>query len=534
MVGRYQVRSYNWSNLVALFVSGANGIHQSLIQAKPQIQFLNRYCQEAGVQTLLLEAPYIDRHYSEDYIGYYVRCHHEYPKLCSRLHFFRKPLSRATLGRFMNGTRRTLDFRELDYRGFVVIKPLPQTIVGRTCLRPLPQVNGNVEGGEHFLTRDGYTPNLFGIDVPVAALPFQEQDHEVGMCATSAMWTALHGTASVFDTPILSPLQITKRAFSRRPMPGVSLPSDGLDIDQLAAVFHDVGLEANQISAAEKYMLQAVASAYLRAQVPVILTVDFNLRRYSKDKNESDTDEIDYPELHGVTLSGMGRMDGVARPLPDTGLILRSSRLRTLYAHDDGVGPYSEIRLDTDNEFIVSSWIDDETGKCCEVHPEALLIPVHHKMRVSFIDVFEAVHHLDWYIEQHRLHAGSPFGGRPEWDIFLTSASDFKRSTLNSPHISARVRKRLLAESFPHFFWRVVAYVGERPVLEYLLDASDLRQGHQLMYAILYDKGSRESIKRMFDEVIDAAPPAPPLTLTMLNDLSSYAMDGGPSSNRCL
>jgi len=76
--------------------------------------------------------------------------------------------------------------KQLDsnYLGFMVLKPLPQTIVGRTCFKTYPD-DGN---RRHFPTLHKYSSNLFGLPLTVNSLAYQEQDKVVAACATSALW----------------------------------------------------------------------------------------------------------------------------------------------------------------------------------------------------------------------------------------------------------------------------------------------------------------------------------------------------------
>lgn len=500
--GRYQVLSYSKENLIALFVSGSPPATEDVIKSKPQIWYLDEHCKAAGVQTLLLESPYIDRHFSEDYCGYYATCHGDYLKRCARLHFFTREFADHSLERYFTIPNSDVALSDMGYCGFVVIKPLPETVIGRTCLEPLPDTNGR---SRFYLTEDGYVPNLFGTDLRVRGLPFQEQDHEVGACATSAMWTALHGTASVFGTPTLSPLQITKRAFTRRPVPGLSLPSDGLDIDQLAAVFHDVGLEADQVSASEHYLLQSVAYAYLRAHIPIILTIDFNLRR-------------NYPaELHGVTLSGIGPATTAPQPLA-SGMLLRATRIQSFFVHDDGVGPYFELRLGKASNRVITGWTDED-GKIKEARPDVLLIPVYHKLRVLYLDVQHAINFFDFLLEANRVSFAIPVPQRLEWDIFLTTARDFKKD-VRAAAPAPTERRKMLLDSFPRFFWRAVAYSGSDRVLEFLIDASDLRQGRQLMEVTFYDEALQSPMQALCIELASVPINLPQLTMTIIRELA--------------
>src|SRR6185437_7191964 len=149
------------------------------------------------------EAPYIDRHFSEDFGGYYVRCFGQYRKQCARIHFFGSDFSQQRVEQLLVALTPSKDISdELNYLGFVVVKPLPETVVGRTCLKQqqaLPK----------FPTLRQQKVNFFGIDLEFDSLPFQEQDNEVAACATSALWSVLQGTAKLFEHKILTPLEIT-------------------------------------------------------------------------------------------------------------------------------------------------------------------------------------------------------------------------------------------------------------------------------------------------------------------------------------
>jgi len=190
--------------------------------------------------------------------GYYVRCFGCYPKQCSRIHLFASDLNKGTFDRILGGQLARSGVSMVspeNYQGFIVVKPLPQTVVGRSCLRPPLRAQANGV----YPTLIAQRANLYGMDCSLNSLPFQEQDHEVAACATSALWSVLHGTARLFDHSILSPLEITRTALSKRPLFGRALPNDGLDIYQMAGVVRHVGLEADVVDATERYLLQACA-----------------------------------------------------------------------------------------------------------------------------------------------------------------------------------------------------------------------------------------------------------------------------------
>jgi hypothetical protein len=150
-------------------------------------EYFNRYLAPMGPKTMVVEQEYIDHDFLEDFAAYYVRFFHEYEHKCARFHFFSHGFDGSELDKLLKNDKSLLTADQLrqSYLGFVVIKSLPQTIVGRTCLRPYDE-----NEQRHFPIKRKYTADLFGIDLEVETLSLQEQDSVIAACATSALWSA--------------------------------------------------------------------------------------------------------------------------------------------------------------------------------------------------------------------------------------------------------------------------------------------------------------------------------------------------------
>src|SRR5439155_23260261 len=119
------------------------------------------------------------------FASYYVRCHEHYDRLCSRLHFFAEELTDETLRSLIQGnlsSEQTNSIRH-SYLGFVVARPLPSAIIGRTLLKTYPPDEGD---RRHYTVVRNYDSHLFGVKLSVRSLPFQEQDSVLAACATVA------------------------------------------------------------------------------------------------------------------------------------------------------------------------------------------------------------------------------------------------------------------------------------------------------------------------------------------------------------
>lgn len=112
----------------------------------------------------------------------------------------------------------------------MVVKPLPKTFIGRTCLRVYPKINSDTH--KKCLSRD-YSIDLFGIKLTVRSIAFQEQDKVISACATTSIWSALHAIQwkNIRDVP--SRCVITTNAINHINDSSNSFPSKELSNKQI-------------------------------------------------------------------------------------------------------------------------------------------------------------------------------------------------------------------------------------------------------------------------------------------------------------
>jgi len=264
------VVEYSADSLEKLFHEIAD-VPISLIRKKHHGDYLKEYLSSIGAKTIIVEKDYVDRDYLEDFSGYYVRCFTRYDRKCWRLHFFSLPFSLDDLENLLSGQSSPLSETLLNekYLGFIVEKPLPQTIIGRTCLKHYSDDGGR----RNFPTVRPYTINLCGLDLTIKSLAFQEQDTVTSACATSALWTVFHSTGKLFQHPILSPVEITKAATDRLPILSRVIPNQGLQGEHLAHAIRSVKLEPLYAGNKDEHILKNIIYAYLRGGIPLILGI---------------------------------------------------------------------------------------------------------------------------------------------------------------------------------------------------------------------------------------------------------------------
>lgn len=186
------VHSYSPDLLADLMVAASaredGEADNHFVKLKHHLVYLQEYLRVLGCATVIEEPGYIDRDFLEDFSAYHVRSFHAYRRICTRLHFFKQPHSQQDLEAAIL-RREGAPALQSSYLGFIVLRPLPVTVVGRTCLKTYP---AQAKGGTRvFPTTYRQDVDLYGIPLHIESVAFQEQDKDVAACATSALWSVL-------------------------------------------------------------------------------------------------------------------------------------------------------------------------------------------------------------------------------------------------------------------------------------------------------------------------------------------------------
>lgn len=500
MIDPCEVHAYSIDKLLRLFAEHSKASPKE-IEARLHAIYFREYFDCIGAKTVVVEKEYVDRDYLEDYAEYYVRCFQEYPRKCARLHFFKSPFlvedfSNCILG---NDGSPSAGFFQENYLGFIVLKPLPRTIIGRTCLITYP-----CDGRRYFPATRCYTVNLFGLNLKVqSSLAFQEQDSVVAACATSALWSIFQATGQLFQHMIPSPSAITSQATEILTKEQRAFPSPGLTSVEMAHAIKSVGLEPYLVNVANHYLLKATLYAYLRAGIPMMF--GFHLIDVSTSISQA-------IGKHAVAITGYSLGHAQATFFENTSFLLKATRIDKIYVHDDQVGPFSRmefdnqtIKLQDEREVlsILTSWQGNDGiigGK--RAVSDILLIPLYHKIRIPFGVIHDIVLGFDRLMKaliSEAIPSLMPIFQQAEWDIYLISVNDLKKEVFESLELNMNIRQSILMRSFPRFLWRASLIFDTNIKLDLFFDATDIEQGVFFLCAIEYDTEFTSYLRMLFN-----------------------------------
>ncbi len=339
------------------------------ISKKKQIHYLEQYLLDIGAQTIVCETSYLDKDYLIDYQNYYSRCFNQYSKTCARLHFFNIEFTYSDFIEHIESTNNsTLDNLNNRYLGFTVIKPLPLTFIGKTCLETYnskKRLNKKPDSERVFITKP-YKVNLLGIDLEVNSIPFQEQDKAVSACATTSLWTLFHGIPHIHTPNVPSPSEITINALGSYEKTINSFPNNGLNDEQVIMAMEEAKLKLHS------------------SKVDTVAGID------QSTINKQIKDHIDsgIPVLAGAAIYRKKADQKYCKVGFHTFVILGYKRsaddIEWLYIHDDRVGPYAKLVLNGSKVEIEGTEIDNQLiGASTENQDEPRTITAHYDISVD-------------------------------------------------------------------------------------------------------------------------------------------------------
>ncbi|NVB43021.1 hypothetical protein G6O69_34685 [Pseudenhygromyxa sp. WMMC2535] len=301
-----------------------------------QVRYLSAYLQaeDSRARTLILEKPYVDRHFMEEFRGYYAASLRAPPAHTARVHVFSESISREKLEGWLESEERGVREKAREklqgcYLGFIVIRPLPDAPIGRTILAPYRSCESR-----RFATLQKYRVHLLGFELSVDGVPFQQQEQAVGACATTALWSALASSARATGQRAPTPYGVTEAA-TRHVLNDRQFPArGGLELQQLLAAIRASGFAPSVLKASEDYALFSHSiKCYLTSGIPVVLLLH-------EDSGFHAVTAVGYREPDGADVDEFSHCD------ESTGLRISTPGFARVYVHEDRLGPYARMLWD--------------------------------------------------------------------------------------------------------------------------------------------------------------------------------------------
>jgi len=467
------------------------------------VAYLSNYLEKRHCSLILSEKQYIDKEYLADFASFHLKAFAHYKKTCSRVHFFTgvcydeiDDFKRALLLSPNFGLSHC--FFQERYLGFVVVKPLPNHFIGRTCIKPEFQEGANIFAYQ-------YKSNIHGLELFIHSLPFQAQDPSIGVCASVSLWSALKGASKIFDDLVVPNIgKITDIADKIVPTTQRVYPSSGLRPTQMVQVIKQLDLEVEYrdwYNPIFRNKLKEIIKGYCAIKLPAILLL--NLKRYPSSSPS-------YIPNHAVALSGYKINNRPIKEYQNSQFYLKAENMDMLYIHDDNGGPFLECPLEFDEVNNVYSLkiprynhnfpfplVDGkEIAVIC-----GIIFPVYNKIRVDFEHVIFNMVKIDQLFKiffEQMMQKASPI----TWDIELLTISDFKQA-FKDEFLDEDTKMEIICSNYPRFIWRCSCFTGDdstKKVFEILEDATGLPNATYIFKIYFFDNEILKAFKQFINQ----------------------------------
>lgn len=185
-------------------------------------------------RTVIFEPEYVDKDYQDEHSAFYSRSFKKYGPRATRLHFFSTKFTDKEIQTLVTAIPSD------TYLGFLVLRPTDFQRVGRTILRPT--LKDPDREFVHCLA--AYESHILGQKFTVKAMPFIQQDTQVGACAQASLWMVARYVSRRYGYREYLPSEINQFA-KAHDGGGRKLPAErGLTWKQMLDAMEGMGLYA--------------------------------------------------------------------------------------------------------------------------------------------------------------------------------------------------------------------------------------------------------------------------------------------------
>lgn len=492
---------------------------------KKQFKYIYDYLENLEAKSILLEKNYLDKDYLEDFSRYYIKSFKNKGFITARLHFFDKQITHKDINDLLVDNQKVEDL-QVGYLGFMVIKPLAQTFIGKTCFKLYADFN-TPDSDKKCLTRE-YNVNLFGINLKIDSLAFQEQDKVVSACATTAIWTILQGTPGKLQNDIPACSEITTNAINHINNSNNFFPKKELSNKQILRALDFEKLKHHSYDLDQTSILDFLnhIKLYIDSNIPLILGINvYEIR-----------DQSNFNLLAGHAVSILGYKYNFSK----------KDQSIAIYVHDDRLGPYvratfhertksglklvtlKETNLDCTN-WVLAIQFKDNNGKWLQpsefYEPSSLIVPTHKKIRLPATYAYNTCNiiineYIEWIKEQieygNEEFKALDFNNLISFSIQLKDISSIKNDVLQSKILSVdptdpdntlqpdelnylkEEKIKLLTSNFAKYQWVATFYHQNEIAFSILFDATQISQENAISTIYTFNKFASDAILEIF------------------------------------
>lgn len=218
-----------------------------------------------------VENHYVDKVYRDSYYTYYASKASSFPRDCIKLSFFLDPEHEIEEGSEVGF--QCQDVLEKKYRGFVVLRPTPPNIVGRSAISRDIVLRKDVDKVIDFVNcKTTIRTSLCGFKQSISAFPYSSQDGETITCAETSIWALMEYFGNKYPeyTPVLPSdiLDLMKESSEER-----QLPACGLTASSMSYIVKNCGFGPKLYHERVFEDFNNILGCYIESGIPIMVAL---------------------------------------------------------------------------------------------------------------------------------------------------------------------------------------------------------------------------------------------------------------------
>lgn len=389
---------------------------------------------------LVIERNYVDKVYRDSYYTYYASKRTCYGRDTIKVSFFCDAENLiSSLDLFKD--EQQVPYLKGMYRGFIVLRPTPPYIVGRSAIAPnlLKNISFNT-------CLASISSTAMGIKFNVQAFPFASQDTETISCAETMIWALMeyYGTKYPEYSPTLPSriLQVLKQNSIER-----QLPSSGLPVERMSYLLKEFGF-GPKLYSREVFEndFESLLSCYVESGIPVIVALD-----NEKAKKKKSGEQLKFIG-HAVLCTGHEEIS------PKRVAAISGKKIETVAGNSLEIKDWDEI----DKNFIfiddnypvyqfeklktpASRYKANKSWGSCEI--SHFIVPLYQKI---YLEAYVAKIFIKEFLCSHFFHFRD--GKELYLRTFLCSARSYREYAMLG-NMSDELKTIIMNKSLPRFVW---------------------------------------------------------------------------------
>jgi len=378
---------------------------------------------------VVVESPYVDKIYRDNYYNYYSSKLNKYFRDCIRLSFFAPGTDLENVQSYdMEADDIKTSFQK-NYLGFLILRPTFPKIIGRNSISPKAMRDHNF-----VCCLAKVNASVFSIKQKIASFPHASQDTQTMTCAETTVWSLFEYFGNKY--PEYKPVLLTHitramHSFSYKRL----LPSDGLTAEQITYAIREFGFGAMIHSQLQRedseFDMYYIIRTYVESGIPVVGVLKNDTLGHAVNIIGREKEDKDAVINHDV-YKKMGKAE-----------IIDFNRIDKKYVFiDDNHAPYKLTTL----QKPCASYYTEQRWHDCEI--TNIIVPLHSKV---YLDAAKASKNFYNMLDHDR------FGIQREekcvLKIFLASTRSYKQYIAFNRGLNDLVKDMILKLSMPKFIW---------------------------------------------------------------------------------